>query len=185
MMGLYHFCFKARGAILSCTQQVAPMSDVKTRYDEDFFVWSKEQAEALRSVARDGSNQELDWENLAEEIEGVGISERRELRSQIERIILHLLKLQYSRATLPRDGWIDSVDDGRTRVELTLGSSPSLKGEVDEVVAKQMGRGVRKAIRELRERGELDAALDARIKATTYTAEEVLDENWYPPVPGT
>jgi len=48
------------------------MSDVKTLYKEDFVAWSKEQAEALRSAARDGSNQKLDWENLAEEIEKLG-----------------------------------------------------------------------------------------------------------------
>ena len=51
------------------------MSDVKTRYDEDFVAWSKEQA--LRVAVRSGSSQKLDWENLAEEVESLGFSERR------------------------------------------------------------------------------------------------------------
>jgi len=37
---------------------------------------SKQQAEALRAAARGGSNQQLDWENLAEEIESLGKSQR-------------------------------------------------------------------------------------------------------------
>jgi len=158
------------------------MPDIKTLYDEDFVVWSHEQAEGLRSVAREGSNQRLDWKNLAEEVESLGISEKRELRSQIQRIIRHLLKLEFSPATLSREGWIDSVDDGRTRAELTLESSPSLKGVVDEIVAKEMRRAARKAMRDLRERGELNAALTTHIQATTYIPDQILGD-WFPPEP--
>jgi len=158
------------------------MSDVKTRYDEDFVIWSKEQAEGLRSVVQDGSNQNLDWINLAEEVESLGISERRELRSQIQRIIRHLLKLQFSPATLPREGCIDSVGDGRTRAELTIESSPSLQGEVDAIVAKELGRAARKAMQDLDERGELDRGLADRIRATTYTPDQILGD-WLPPEP--
>lgn len=63
------------------------MSEAKSLHDKDFVAWSKGQADALRAAVRGGSNQKLDWENLAEEVEGLGISERRELHSQIERII--------------------------------------------------------------------------------------------------
>ncbi len=63
------------------------MADVKTLYKQDFVAWSTEQAEALGSAGRDDSNQKLDWENLAEEIEGLGISQRRELKSQIRRAL--------------------------------------------------------------------------------------------------
>jgi len=53
------------------------MSDVKPLHDKDFVAWSKEQAEALRVAVRSGSSQKLDWENLAEEVESLGFSERR------------------------------------------------------------------------------------------------------------
>ncbi len=52
------------------------MTDLKTLYDEDFVAWAEHQAEALRAAARGGSNQALDWENLAEEIEDLGKSLR-------------------------------------------------------------------------------------------------------------
>ena len=45
------------------------MTDLKTLYEEDTAAWAENQATALRAIARGGSNQELDWENLAEEIE--------------------------------------------------------------------------------------------------------------------
>jgi Domain of unknown function DUF29 len=60
-------------------------------YDQDFLLWTEEQAAALRRVKE--SNLPLDWENLAEEIESLGKSDRRQLRSQIRRILCHLFKL--------------------------------------------------------------------------------------------
>jgi Domain of unknown function DUF29 len=89
------------------------MTDVKSLYERDFVLWTKQQAEALRAAARSGSNQALDWENLAEEIESLGRSDRRELHSQIYRIIRHLAKLQFSPATDPRRGWREAIRDGR------------------------------------------------------------------------
>ena len=80
------------------------MSD-QTLYDKDFVAWSRQQVDALRVAARSGSNQLLDWENLAEEIEGLGISQKSALGSQIRRIIHHLLKLEHSTARNPRRGW--------------------------------------------------------------------------------
>ena len=69
------------------------MTDARTLYDDDFVAWTEQQAEALRSASRGSTNQPVDWENLAEEIESLGKSDRRELHSQIYRIIRHLAKL--------------------------------------------------------------------------------------------
>ena len=93
------------------------MTDPTTLYDEDFVVWSQQQAEALRSAAHGGSNQRLDWENLAEEIEDLGKSARRELQSQIRRIVHHLLKLEHAPAVEPRRGWAETIVDARAEIE--------------------------------------------------------------------
>ena len=77
------------------------MSDSSTLYDEDFFAWAKQQAEALRAASRAGSNLKLDWENLAEEIESLGRSQRHELRSRLGVVLAHLLKLKRSPALVP------------------------------------------------------------------------------------
>ena len=58
------------------------------KYDTDLYQWTIEQADALRRRAVN----ELDYDNLAEEIEGVGRSERREIRSRLEILLIHLLK---------------------------------------------------------------------------------------------
>jgi hypothetical protein len=65
------------------------MAKAGALYEQDFFLWTKEQAAALRLAKN--SNLPLDWENLAEEIESLGKSDRRELRSQIRRILRHRL----------------------------------------------------------------------------------------------
>src|SRR5262245_51913552 len=109
----------------------AQMTDRRTLYDEDFVAWSKQRADALRAAALTGSKQQLDWENLAEEVEGLGIPERRALPTQIERIIRHLLKLEFSLAADPRRSWIETVNDARHEIELVLEMSPSLRPEVE------------------------------------------------------
>ena len=55
------------------------MTKVSELYDRDFFLWTQEQAAALRAVRK--SNLPLDWDNLAEEIESLGRSQRTELRA--------------------------------------------------------------------------------------------------------
>jgi hypothetical protein len=158
------------------------MSDTKTLYDKDFVAWSEQQADALRAAARDGSNQFLDWENLAEEIEDLGKSDRRELRSQVRRVIQHLLKLGFSPAREPRHGWIVSIIDARGEIEAILEDSPSLTTEIDAAIAAELKRGSRQAIAELEVYGELDPATLARIRAATYTPDQILGD-WFPPSP--
>jgi hypothetical protein len=68
------------------------MSDL---YDTDFFRWTKEQAQLLRRRAETANNDDLDYRNLAEEIESVGASQKREVRSRLALILQHLLKWHY------------------------------------------------------------------------------------------
>src|SRR5205823_14188162 len=123
------------------------MTKVSELYDRDFFLWTQEQATALRAVK--DSNLPLDWDNLAEEIEDLGKSDRRELRSQIRRIMRHLAKLQFSPAHDPRRGWHESIVDGRSEVELILRDSPSLKRQRSRIVADETGYAVKLAIFDL------------------------------------
>ncbi len=125
------------------------MSDVKPQYDEDFVLWSKSQAEALRAASRGATNQPIDWENVAEEIESLGISQKAALRSQMRRIVHHLLKLEFSRAAEPRRGWIESVGDARSEIEDLLELSPSLKSDLRNALPLAFRQGSRKAIFDL------------------------------------
>lgn len=158
------------------------MTDSKTLYDQDFVAWTEQQADALRSAARGSTNQRLDWGNLAEEIESLGISQRHELRSQIQRIVRHLLKLEHSSAADARRGWVEAVNDVRIEIELVLEDSPSLKNRIAALIEAELARGARAAIRDLEKYGEVDAPTASRIQAARYTEDQILGD-WFPPDP--
>ena len=150
------------------------------RYDEDFYAWTQYQAEVLRSM-RTRDNR-FDREHVAGEIEDLGKSDRRELRSQIRRIIRHLAKLQFSPAHHPRRGWHESIVDGRSEVELILRDSPSLKRQRNRIVADETGYAVKLAIFDLGEFGEIDPSRLAALRNAQYTVDQVLGD-WFPPGP--
>jgi hypothetical protein len=158
------------------------MADARTLYDQDFVAWSKKQAEGLRAAAHTGSNLQLDWENLAEEVESLGASERRALHSQIQRVIRHLLKLEYSPAVEPRRGWVETVNDARSDIELVLEMSPSLRSEVGVIVEAELARASRGAVRDLQKYGEIDRATERALRRTRYTPDQVLGD-WFPSDP--
>ncbi len=158
------------------------MSDASELYREDFVAWSEQQVAALRAEARRGSNQALDWENLAEEIEGLGISQKSALGSQIRRAQHHLLKLEHSNAGGLRRGWRDSLVDAKVEIDDLLERSPSLRREVEREITRQLPRAIKFVIRDLDRRRERDPAKIARIRATKYTGEQILGD-WFPPDP--
>lgn len=146
-------------------------------YDRDFLLWTEEQAAALR-CARD-SNLPLDWENLAEEIESLGTSQRIELNSQVRRILRHLFKLEASPAVDPRAGWRMTVRDARTEIEDLLETSPSLRHEIDAVVRRQGTSAAKLAAHDLEDRGEPADAVWARLEKGGFTTEQAIGD-WFP-----
>jgi hypothetical protein len=144
-------------------------------YEEDFVRWTEEQSRALREASQSGVNLPLDWENLAEEIDDLGRSVRHELRSRISTIIEHLLKLEYSPATDPRRGWMETIARERSQIEPLLDESPSLRREIVRII-KQVSPGVaRLATRILHLHGENVGNLPP----PEYCEEQVLGD-WFP-----
>ncbi|MGH7046049.1 MAG: DUF29 domain-containing protein [Stellaceae bacterium] len=150
-------------------------------YDQDFVRWTEEQAAALRRAK--SSNLPLDWDNLAEEIESLGRSDRRELRSQITRVLRHLLKLEVSPATDPRAGWHATIDEARAEIEGVLEDSPSLRREVDGMIERQISTAAKLAADDLGKYSEPVEAVQKRLEQGGFTAEEVLGD-WFPNTPG-
>jgi Domain of unknown function DUF29 len=144
-------------------------------YEADFVRWTEEQSCALREAAKIGTNLPLDWENLAEEVESLGRSQRRELRSRIAVILEHLVKLERSPAADRRGGWMETIARERSEIELLLNHSPSLKGDVARMIAEESSRVARLTARLLRLRGEEVG----NIAPPTYSEEQVLGD-WYP-----
>jgi len=103
-----------------------------TGYDGDFAAWGMEQAEALRAGRLDS----LDRENLAGEIEGLVRSDKRALASQLERLLLHLLKWRYQ-PSHRSVSWQRSILHARAEVADLLEDSPSLRADVPAHIARR------------------------------------------------
>ena len=69
------------------------MSDL---YDTDVLLWSEQQAGLLRRRAAGElvNDTELDWPNIAEEIESVGNEQRHAVESLLLQALLHMLKAE-------------------------------------------------------------------------------------------
>jgi len=149
------------------------------RYDDDFYAWTRHQAMVLRTMA--AADNRFDRENVAEEIEDLGRSERDAVRSQIRRIIEYLLKLAYSPAHQPRFDWMASIAEARA----TLGDklSPTLQRDAENLLSKLYEDGRDRAELGLRSHGEMQAA-DNLPPDCPYTIDEILRRGWFPEPPG-
>jgi hypothetical protein len=156
------------------------MSKLSELYDRDFLLWTEDQAKALRQSK--GTNLPLDWDNLAEEIEDLGKAERKQVRSQIRRILHHFLKLEASAASDPRNGWRQTIRNARMEIEDAFEDSPSLRREVPRLVAQQIRPAAKLAASDLTEHDEPADAVWARLDQGGYTQEQVLGD-WFPDVP--
>jgi hypothetical protein len=112
-------------------------------YEQDFYAWANEQAALLRS----GRVSDADLEHIAEEIESMGRSEKRELVSRLKVLLTHLLKWQFQ-PTLRGNSWRLTIEEQRREVAEHLADNPSLKGKVADVVASAYGGAILAAARE-------------------------------------
>lgn len=69
-------------------------------YETDFHAWAMRNAELLRQ----GRLNDLDAEHIAEELESIGASERRELLNRPQVLLVHLLKYQFQPDASARAG---------------------------------------------------------------------------------
>lgn len=96
-------------------------------YDIDVIAWANEQARLLRT----GQFSQLDIEHIAEEIEDVGRSERRELASRMAVLLAHLLKWQ-RQPERQGSSWRRTIMEQRKRVALCIRKMPSLKPDLQD-----------------------------------------------------
>ena len=95
---------------------------MSTRYETDVVAWANEQAALLR----EGKFSALDIEHIADEVEDVGKSEKRELASRMAVLMAHLLKWQVQPERRGKS-WRGTVKVQRKSIALHLEDVPSLK----------------------------------------------------------
>ena len=98
------------------------------------------------------------------------------------RIIQHLVKLEYSPALEPRNGWRRTIRLARLQVQRRLKGNPSLKAELAQFVEEETGTGIELAIADLEEHGEIDEVEANVLRRARYTEEQVLGD-WFPEEP--
>jgi len=143
----------------------------KPLYEADFYVWAREQATLLRA----GRYDELDLQNLIEEVDDLGGSLYRSVRSRVRTIIEHLLKLEHSPARGPRELWRDTIATQRADLEDDL--TASLRARIETELPKQYERARAAAARALRRHGE-SAAADALPNACPYALDQIAGDWW-------
>jgi hypothetical protein len=147
-------------------------AEASTSYEHDFYAWSYEQARALR----DRRSAVLDWENLAEEIESLGRSDRREVRSRLQVILVHLLKWKHQKKKRS-PSWTRSISEQRDKLEMILADSATLRREVPDLIVKTFPSARRKASREMR----FSPAETEQLPTTSpFSVQEILDDQFFP-----
>jgi len=136
-------------------------------YQSDLYEWTKEQADALRRRAPNA----LDWDNLAEEIESLGTSQRNEIRSRLKVVLVHLLKWE-CQPELRCGSWRGSIREGRDQIEDLLTDNPSLRAYPAEALPKAYTRA---RLRALDETGLLRLP-----EACPWTIDEILADDFLP-----
>ncbi len=103
---------------------------LKNEYDKDFYAWTMHNA----ALIRQGKFSQVDVENVAEEIESMGRSDKRELVSRLGVLIAHLLKWEFQ-PERRGNSWKATIKVQRLRVKRLLEESPSLKHELESKLA--------------------------------------------------
>jgi len=101
-----------------------------TLYNLDFYQWTQRQSELLRVEEWE----QLDWQQIAEEIESLGKKDKRQVQSRLAVLITHLLKWEYQPGKRS-PSWRKTLKEQRFRLALVLNDSPSLKVGLPEFVA--------------------------------------------------
>lgn len=138
-------------------------------YDEDYWTWTQKQADALRRR----SGNELDWDLLAQELDALGATEERELRSRYVVLMLHLLKWAYQAERRSRS-WTNTIANQREHIAEHFERNPGLKSQDAAIFAK--------SYKEARRDASSETDLDLKLFPVDppFTPEQVKDENWLP-----
>lgn len=97
-------------------------------YEQDYYLWLKKMAQLLH----EDRLSELDKFNLIEELEDMGRSEKRAIKSNLTILFMHLLKHKYQPEKRSKS-WLRTIVEHRRRLLILLEDSPSLKNYLQEV----------------------------------------------------
>jgi hypothetical protein len=141
----------------------------QTLYEKDFNLW----IEKIINDLKHGDLTNLDRENLIEEIQSMGNSDKRETFSRLKVLIMHLIKWKYQ-PEKRTSSWLNTIDEQREQLELILKNSPSLKPYFQKILSDCYQKAIRAAVNETN--------LPHKIfpMECPFTQEQILNENYFP-----
>jgi hypothetical protein len=143
-------------------------------YEEDFVAWIEDQARH----ARRREVEALDLDNIAEELEGMARSDRREIRNRLTVLLIHLLKYQIQSNGRLRS-WIAMIGEQRRRIVSIIDDSPSLRDLPAEILGECYAQARSAAA------GETGISLRRFPIECPFARTEALDHGWLPGRPST
>jgi hypothetical protein len=138
-------------------------------YEKDFYSWLMKNAVLLREKRF----AEIDADNIAEELEAMGRSEKRELISRLTVLIAHLLKWKHQAVKRSRS-WKNTILTQRIDIDELLEDSPSLRNDLEAKIKRAYEKAKLKA--------EADTGIDKELfpEACPFSSEEIFDEEFFP-----
>jgi hypothetical protein len=138
-------------------------------HEKDTYGWAVYTAQLLRERKMN----EVDFDNIIEEMEALGRSEKHELINRLSLVISHLLKWQYQ-PTMRGHSWIYTIEEQRKQAKIHLKDNPSLKSKLDEILIDAYDVAISKAAKE--------TALDKKTFPTecSYTFEQIINDEFFP-----
>lgn len=142
------------------------MSDL---YENDFYGWSRYQAEVLKNREID----KIDWENIIEEIESLGRNEKHRLFSNLKKIYVHLLKWIYQPERRSRE-WKNYIETHRDNFWQILNGNPTLNHNLSKHVNYAYFYARKEAARQ--------TGINIRLlpEMMPFSYENSVQEEWFP-----
>lgn len=148
-------------------------------YQQDLNLWREQTINKIRQ----GNYQEIDWENLIEELEDMGKSEKRAFRNNLMVLLAHLLKLkvQFDAPDTMKRSWYNSVDEHRARIKDDLLDNPSYKATLTNTIKEAYKKAIKLAIKEGQRAsfGVRKPSVSEYPQECPFTIEQIFDDNFY------
>lgn len=146
-----------------------------TKYEQDFLLWTEEQAKHLQNRNFDM----LDIEHLVDEVISMGKSEVRELESRMAVLLAHLIKWAWQPAMRGNSrSWEATIINQRNKIARLFRQMPSLKKKMEDPELEFWISVWADA--------KVDAASETGINYSVFpeempwSKEQILDQDWYP-----
>jgi hypothetical protein len=140
-----------------------------SNYETDFYTWTQQQAALLKA----GRLSELDVENIIEEIETMGRSEKRSLESRLTVLLQHLLKWEYQPQRRGRS-WSLTIREQRLKFVKLLNDNPGLKPQLADILRSAYEIAVLNAANETNI-DEIDLPSEC-----PWTLDQITDQAFFP-----